>query len=165
MSVATLHATWLATDFGPFFVATDEEGHLVRASFSPKKYAPGKLRGARIRWNDEPCRPAVAQLQEYFAGRRRSFDLPIALHGTPFQAEVWRALQHLPFGTTTSYSALAADIGRPTASRAVGRANGLNPLAVVIPCHRVLGADGSLTGFAGGTHIKAGLLALEGVSL
>ena len=98
---------------------------------------------------------AVQQLQAYFAGERTAFDLPLAPEGTPFQIEVWTALQTIPFGETAAYSAIAARIGRPDAVRAVGAANGQNPVPIVIPCHRVIGANGSLTGFGGGSSIIA----------
>jgi methylated-DNA-[protein]-cysteine S-methyltransferase len=102
------------------------------------------------------------QLDAYFAGRRETFDLPLAPDGTDFQRRVWRALATIPFGETRSYGEIAAAIGAPRASRAVGAANGRNPIAVVVPCHRVIGADGSLTGFGGGMDRKRFLLALEG---
>lgn len=108
-----------------------------------------------------PFRKAIAQLGEYFAGRRRAFDLPLAPRGTDFQRRVWRALGEIPYGRTISYGELARRIGNPGASRAVGLANGANPLPIVVPCHRVIGADGSLTGFGGGLPIKRRLLALE----
>ena len=101
------------------------------------------------------------QLEAYFSGEGRDFDVPLRASGTPFQLEVWRALQDIPFGETVSYGELATRIGRPTAARAVGRANGLNPLAIVLPCHRVIGADGTLTGYAGSLEMKATLLAIE----
>jgi methylated-DNA-[protein]-cysteine S-methyltransferase len=104
---------------------------------------------------------AVTQLMEYFAGRRRQFELSLAPEGTPFQQRVWRALLDVPYGATISYAQLAARIGQPTASRAVGLANGTNPLPIVIPCHRVIGANGKLTGYGGGLPIKERLLALE----
>ena len=107
---------------------------------------------------DEVCR----QLDAYFAGKRRTFDLRLAPQGTAFQQAVWQALLSIPFGQTSSYSALATQIGRPNAMRAVGAANGANPIAVIIPCHRVIGRDGSLTGYAGGLTRKALLLQLEG---
>ena len=109
-----------------------------------------------------PLRAAIEQLDEYFAGRRRRFDLPLAPRGTDFQRRVWRALSDIPYGKTISYGELARRIGKPSASRAVGLANGANPLPIVVPCHRVIGADGSLTGFGGGLPIKRKLLALEG---
>lgn len=101
------------------------------------------------------------QLDEYFTGARRDFDLPLAPAGTDFQRAVWDALLTIPYGTTTSYVAIARAIGRPSASRAVGAANGANPIAIVIPCHRVIGAAGALTGYGGGLPAKRQLLALE----
>ena len=110
---------------------------------------------------DEVCR----QLDEYFAGRRQRFEVRLAPQGTAFRQAVWQALQTIPFGQTSYYSALAAEIARPKAVRAVGAANGANPIAVIIPCHRVIGRDGSLTGYAGGLPRKALLLKLEGAQL
>ena len=108
-----------------------------------------------------PLALATRQLSEYFAGRRRSFELPLAPRGTPFQLAVWRALQDIPYGETLSYGELARRLGVPNAARAVGLANGANPLPIIVPCHRVIGADGSLTGFGGGLPIKRALLSLE----
>ncbi|MCY3963662.1 MAG: methylated-DNA--[protein]-cysteine S-methyltransferase [Acidobacteria bacterium] len=104
---------------------------------------------------------AKHQLEEYFAGERREFELPLASQGTDFQHRVWDELRRIPFGETISYGELAARIGKPTASRAVGAANGRNPLPVVVPCHRVIGSDGRLTGFGGGLPTKQALLDLE----
>jgi methylated-DNA-[protein]-cysteine S-methyltransferase len=101
------------------------------------------------------------QLSEYFAGKRMSFDLPLEPDGTAFQKKVWQALREIPFGRTKSYLDLAKTVGSPRASRAVGAANGKNPLSIIVPCHRVVGADGALTGFSGGLERKAALLALE----
>jgi methylated-DNA-[protein]-cysteine S-methyltransferase len=101
---------------------------------------------------------AATQLAEYFAGKRRAFDLPLAPRGTGFQERVWRALVAIPFGVTCSYGDLAQTIGRPSASRAVGAANGKNPIAIIVPCHRVIGANGTLTGYGGGLPIKRWLL-------
>ena len=109
-----------------------------------------------------PFREVVRQLKAYFAGRLQVFDLPLAPQGTEFQIQVWRALGTIPYGRTRSYGEIARHLGRPEASRAVGAANGQNPIPVIIPCHRVIGADGSLTGFGGGLPIKRRLLALEG---
>jgi methylated-DNA-[protein]-cysteine S-methyltransferase len=134
---------------------------------------------AAILWeNDDPARvrlghatvaadhpllvEAEAQLNEYFAGRRKAFDLPLAFEGTTFQKQVWTALLAIPFGETRSYSEIARAIDRPSSSRAVGAANGRNPISIVAPCHRVIGSNGALTGFAGGLEVKARLLALEG---
>lgn len=107
---------------------------------------------------------AEAQLQAYFAGVRTTFDLPLAPKGTPFQRAVWDALRAIPFGETRTYAQIAAAVGNPKACRAVGLANNRNPIAILIPCHRVIGANGSLTGYAGGLAVKKALLALEGVS-
>jgi methylated-DNA-[protein]-cysteine S-methyltransferase len=101
------------------------------------------------------------QLEEYFRGERREFDLPLAPRGTEFQRRVWERLQRINYGATTTYGVLAAELGNARASRAVGLANGSNPIPIVIPCHRVIGADGSLTGFGGGLPIKSALLELE----
>lgn len=109
----------------------------------------------------EPIRAAKRQLREYFDGERRDFDLPLAPAGTPFQRRVWDELRRIPYGETISYGELARRIGKPTASRAVGAANGRNPLAIVVPCHRVIGADGTLTGYGGGLPVKESLLAHE----
>jgi methylated-DNA-[protein]-cysteine S-methyltransferase len=104
---------------------------------------------------------AVLQLEEYFAGSRTSFDLPLDLRGTEFQQLAWRALASIPYGETTSYGVQAERIGRPRAVRAIGAANGRNPISIILPCHRVVGANGSLTGFAGGIETKRELLAFE----
>ena len=111
--------------------------------------------------DDRRLRRAAAQLAEYFAGLRTTFDLPLAPRGTAFQRSVWNALSAIPYGETASYGELARAIGQPAASRAVGAANGRNPLAIVIPCHRVIGADGSMTGYGGEISRKRVLLALE----
>ncbi|HEY5920892.1 MAG TPA: methylated-DNA--[protein]-cysteine S-methyltransferase [Kofleriaceae bacterium] len=106
-------------------------------------------------------RATAKQLEEYFAGERRAFDLPLAPRGTGFQQLVWRALTAIPFGETRSYGELARAIGRPSASRAVGAANGKNPISIIVPCHRVIGASGDLTGYGGGLPAKRWLLAHE----
>lgn len=110
---------------------------------------------------DEPFLAVTAQLKEYFAGQRTEFDLALELAGTPFQRQVWAALGDIPYGQTISYGELAARIGKPGASRAVGLANGRNPVSIVVPCHRVVGANGSLTGYGGGMERKRYLLDLE----
>lgn len=145
---------------GPLFLVASDAGlHAVEfvASRHPVR------RGDDWREGAHPVLDATGQqLAAYFAGGRRRFDLPLAARGTPFQQAVWNALTRIPYGATASYVELARSIGRPTASRAVGAANGRNPLSIVVPCHRVIGAGGLLTGFGGGLPTKAFLLSLEG---
>lgn len=127
----------------------DEERHAVRLAADAALPARRDADGASA---------ALAQLREYFAGVRTRFDLPLAPRGTAFQRQVWETLRPIPYGATTSYGAVAASIGRPTASRAVGAANGRNPIAIVVPCHRVVGSTGALTGYGGGMDRKRWLL-------
>jgi methylated-DNA-[protein]-cysteine S-methyltransferase len=128
-------------------------------------YLPTGRHAAVIRagWarDDEAFDDIRAQLDEYFAGQRQEFDLPLGATGTAFQQRVWAALLQIPFGTTTSYGRVAAALGMPTASRAVGLSNGQNPISIIVPCHRVVGADGSLTGYGGGLDAKRWLLSHE----
>jgi methylated-DNA-[protein]-cysteine S-methyltransferase len=126
--------------------------------------AGGSLRAAPEDGLLDPSANAriVAQIEEYFSGERRVFDLPVSLDGTPFQMAVWKALARIPYGETRSYGQIAEAVGRPGAARAVGMANHANPIPIVIPCHRVIGHDGSLTGYGGGLDIKARLLSMEG---
>ncbi|MEQ9463111.1 MAG: methylated-DNA--[protein]-cysteine S-methyltransferase [Haliea sp.] len=134
-----------------------EENHLTAINF------PGQHSGTADSANpDSVLGAARRQLEEYFAGHRKRFDLPLAAGGTPFQQSVWQALAAIPWGEVRSYRDIALTIGKPRAVRAVGAANGRNPLPIVVPCHRVIGADGSLTGFAGGLPRKVQLLTLEG---
>ena len=112
-------------------------------------------------YNEAPFDIVRGQLAEYFAGERKDFDLPLSLSGTEFQVAVLEALQQIPYGETTSYGAVAKQIGRPKAVRAVGAANGRNPIPIIVPCHRVIGTSGDLTGFGGGLDTKAALLRLE----
>jgi methylated-DNA-[protein]-cysteine S-methyltransferase len=127
---------------------------------------PSKLPGLSDDWIQnatiDPLPAAARQLKEYFAGKRREFDLPLRMAGTEFQQRVWRELTKIPFGETRSYGQLAKRLNNPNGSRAVGLANGRNPIAVIVPCHRVIGADGSLTGFGGGLDRKEWLLTHEG---
>lgn len=118
----------------------------------------------RIR-DRQPFTDIIAQLDEYFAGARRKFDLPLAPRGTPFQLKVWRELRKIPYGRTITYAVLARRAGNAAACRAVGAANGRNPLPIIVPCHRVIGSDGSLTGFGGGIEAKRKLLRLEGADV
>jgi len=144
---------------GPLLLAADAQG-LRRVNFQggTDPLQPG----TEWREDAEPFALALTQLREYFAGTRRVFDLPLAAQGTTFQLGVWRALREIPYGETRSYGELARRLGLAGAARAVGVANGANPLPIIVPCHRVIGADGSLTGFGGGLPIKRALLELEG---
>jgi methylated-DNA-[protein]-cysteine S-methyltransferase len=121
----------------------------------------GPVPGSGWRRDDGPFRAVRAQLEAYFAGDLRTFDVPVTLGGTDFQRQVWSELQRVPYGATASYGELAARLGRPSAARAVGAANGRNPISIIVPCHRVVGADGALTGYAGGLERKRWLLAWE----
>jgi methylated-DNA-[protein]-cysteine S-methyltransferase len=146
---------------GTIIVAATSRG-LAGLWFDGQKHQPD-MSG----WPEDPQHPvlvrATAQLAEYFAGGRERFDLPLDLQrGTPFQQSVWRALLTIPAGRTSSYAGICQAIGKPAAARAVGAAVGRNPLSIVVPCHRVLGTDGSLTGYAGGLQRKSALLQLEG---
>lgn len=128
-----------------------------------QKYAPAELAAAH---RETPVlAQARAQLDAYWARRRSRFELPLDLQGTPFQLAVWQALLQIGSGSTATYSEIARQLGRPTASRAIGHAVGRNPVSIIVPCHRVLGRDGSLTGYAGGLRRKTALLGLEGVQL
>ena len=134
-----------------------EENQAITALFLPGQGVP------RIMTNETPLlAEGKRQLLEYFAGERREFDLPLSPRGTPFREGVWKALLDIPYGKTGTYRELAAAIGNPKAVRAVGQANHFNPIPIIIPCHRVIGADGSLTGYGGGTELKRQLLELEG---
>jgi methylated-DNA-[protein]-cysteine S-methyltransferase len=159
MSHQTLWYDTMDSPIGALRLVAGEEG-LRRICF-PRERHPRAEDKAGER---SPARLAFArrQLEEYFDGARRSFELPLAPRGTPFQLRVWAALRTIPWGQTWSYAELARQLGQPSAVRAVGGANGRNPLPIVVPCHRVIGADGSLTGFGGGLQIKSQLLALEG---
>ena len=151
---------------GAIQFATNSEGALLRLSFLDGHY-PLTLQqelerdGFALSQDAAHTGQARAELMEFFAGKRRSFDVPVILQGSPFQVTVWSALRRIPFGETRTYAQLAGMIQRPAAARAVGRANATNRIPLVIPCHRVIGADGSLTGFAGGIYLKERLLAFE----
>lgn len=155
-----MNYTYFESPIGPLLVWGDESA--VHGIVFPKN---GKARRAEAGWRESrggAVAEAVRQLREYFAGRRTQFDLPLAPEGTEFQRSVWRRLQEIPYGQTISYGELAKRVGNPKASRAVGSANGKNPLPIVIPCHRVIAGDGGLGGFGGGLSVKEKLLALEG---
>jgi|CXWL01.2.fsa_nt_gi methylated-DNA-[protein]-cysteine S-methyltransferase len=147
------------TPLGPVRLARTANG-LAGLWFEGQKHHPGPL-AAPLRPDDPLLRQASDTLQRYFAGEAAAFDLPLDLHGTPFQRSVWQALLRIPAGRTCSYGEIAQAIGAPQAVRAVGAAVGRNPASLVVPCHRVLGRDGSLTGYAGGVQRKQALLTLE----
>jgi methylated-DNA-[protein]-cysteine S-methyltransferase len=157
-AACTAQAT-IATPLGPLLLARSALG-LAGAWFEGQKHHPGPL-AAPQRPHDELLREAADQLQSYFAGERDDFELPLDLHGTAFQRAVWQALLAIPGGRTRSYGEIARALGARSAVRAVGGAVGRNPLSVIVPCHRVVGSDGSMTGYAGGVERKCALLALE----
>jgi methylated-DNA-[protein]-cysteine S-methyltransferase len=140
-------------------VTADARGRLTRLQFHDGPWTPA----ARSGWvRDADAFADVAhQLDAYFAGELRDFDLQLAPAGTPFQQQVWSALRAIPYGETASYGEIASTVGQPGAARAVGGANNRNPIAIIVPCHRVIGAGGSLTGYGGGLERKRKLLALE----
>jgi methylated-DNA-[protein]-cysteine S-methyltransferase len=151
---------------GPMVAAASDKG-LAGLWFDDQRHLPDFSAWPQAEPRHPVLRAAIAQLQSYLAGERKTFDLtalPLDLSGgTAFQQSVWQGLLKIPPGTSTSYGQLSADVGNPKAVRAVGAAVGRNPIGIIVPCHRVLGADGSLTGYAGGLHRKIALLALEGV--
>lgn len=149
-----MNISTLDTPVGPLWVAVDDAGAVTAVQFGEP---------AALADPSAASEAAADQLREYFAGDRTDFSLPLAASGTPFQQRVWTALREIPYGTTWSYGQLAARIGQPSASRAVGLANGRNPIAIVVPCHRVIGASGALTGYAGGVGRKRWLLDHEAV--
>jgi methylated-DNA-[protein]-cysteine S-methyltransferase len=145
-----------STPLGTAVAVVDEHGALCEFTLS------GQSKGITDAVRDDAAVNGVAQqIAEYFAGKRRNFDLPLAPAGTPFQRAVWDQLLRIPYGETISYTTLAERLGRRSASRAVGQANGANPVALIIPCHRVIGADGTLTGYGGGLPLKRALLEFE----
>ncbi|NKB89144.1 MAG: methylated-DNA--[protein]-cysteine S-methyltransferase [Acidobacteria bacterium] len=155
-----MHFTYVDTPIGPLFVAGDHDA-LHEVSFSTGH----QIREPREGWTEDAgsLRFATVQIDEYFAGTRRDFDLPLAMQGTDFQKRVWNELMEIPFGESRTYGEMAETLGSPGAARAVGRANATNHIPLIVPCHRVVGADGSLTGFGGGMPTKQWLLRFEGV--
>jgi len=151
----TIYYSRISSPVGPLLLAVSERG-LVALEFGRGKIAAGWVE------SEEKTAACARQLEEYFAGRRRRFDLPLDLRGTDFRKSCWRELLKIPYGETRSYADIARAIGKPAAVRAVGLANGQNPVAIIVPCHRVIGSDGSLTGYGGGLEAKRRLLELEG---
>ncbi|MGM0631823.1 MAG: methylated-DNA--[protein]-cysteine S-methyltransferase [Pseudomonadota bacterium] len=150
--------TYLDSPIGSLLLVGD--GNALQRIGFPEAGAPRKPESDWLRRNGV-FRDVIEQLNAWFAGERYQFDVPLALEGTPFQRRVWNALLEIPYGETRSYGDIARQIGRPTASRAVGAANGLNPIPIIIPCHRVIGSSGQLVGFGGGLPTKKQLLMLE----
>jgi len=151
-----------AVPTGSYSIALDESGAIVATAFGGVEALKELLPTLQPVRDSAALRGAREQVLEYFAGKREKFDLKLAPAGTAFQKNVWAALLRIPYGVTRSYGEVAAEIGNVKASRAVGAANGSNPVCLIVPCHRVIGADGSLTGFAYGTGIKRRLLEHEG---
>ena len=153
-----LHSTTHPTPVGTLTLVASDRG--LRAVVWPKSLRKGTgVNGRPHRNPDHPILKSTArQLDEYFSGERSTFDIPLDLEGTRFQVAAWRSLAQIPFGSTTTYGRQAAGLGIPTAARAVGAANGANPVCIVLPCHRVIGSNGSLTGFGGGLPVKQWLL-------
>jgi O-6-methylguanine DNA methyltransferase len=172
----SLHCTTMPSLIGPLFLAASAQGlvalefdarlpgqqsirpnprHLLRESEKEKK---------GFKFEDSPrlLQPYMSELEEYFAGKRREFTFPLDLRGTDFQQACWRALLAIPYGETRSYADIARAVGKPNAFRAVGMANNRNPIAIVVPCHRVIASDGTLCGYGGGLDVKRKLLELEG---
>jgi O-6-methylguanine DNA methyltransferase len=178
----TLQTANLDSPVGPLFLAASARGlvalefdaHLPgRQSIRSRLIHPGLIRpnprhlrkeqqGLRFESSPGSMRRYLAELEEYFAGRRREFSFPLDLRGTDFQLACWRALLSIPYGETRSYAAIARAVGKPNAFRAVGMANNRNPIAIVVPCHRVIASDGGLCGYGGGLEVKRNLLELEG---
>jgi methylated-DNA-[protein]-cysteine S-methyltransferase len=155
-----MHTT-ISTTIGELTLVADENGAITGVEFGAREAAAN---GASAATNPEATaalEAAAAQLREYLAGERTDFDLPLRPQGNEFELAVWAELLRIPYGETTSYGEIARRIGHPGAARAVGRANGRNPIAIVVPCHRVIGSDGSLTGYGGGLDLKRALLTLE----
>jgi methylated-DNA-[protein]-cysteine S-methyltransferase len=161
MTAATqtrITTTTVDSPVGPLTL-TARDGVLSRLHMQDQRHAPA--RSPECQDDDGPFQDAIAQLHDYFAGTLAHFDLPLALAGTAFQRLVWDALREIPYGQTISYGELARQVGSPAAARAVGLANGRNPVGIIVPCHRVIGADGSMTGYGGGLERKVWLLEHE----
>jgi methylated-DNA-[protein]-cysteine S-methyltransferase len=157
-----IHYTHTASPIGELLLVGDGRGlHALRMQEGRR---PGSIEPDWVE-SEEPFAEALVQLAEYFEGRRTEFELPLAPAGTPFQLRVWTVLREIPYGRTASYGEIARKVGVPSAPRAIGVANGLNPIGIIVPCHRVIGSDGSLTGYGGGLERKRWLLDLEAGAL
>jgi O-6-methylguanine DNA methyltransferase len=173
-SMETLYSTTFTSPIGPLFLAASERG-LVALEFdarsagqqsirpNPRNLREEQQRGrVAFELSESRLRPYLRELDEYFAGQRRKFTFPLDLRGTDFQLACWRALMVIPYGETRTYGDIARAVGKPNAFRAVGMANNRNPIAIVVPCHRVIASDGTLCGYGGGLDLKRRLLELEG---
>lgn len=153
----TMHDVWYDSPVGPLHLRADDQG-LCQVAFSTDRTSP--------RHTDIPIlQQAIDELSDYFAGTRQQFTVPLSLHGTAFRQSVWHYLLTIPYGQTRSYGNVAKALNKPNAARAVGMANHWNPIVIIVPCHRVIGSNGSLTGYGGGLDKKRYLLRLEGISL
>jgi methylated-DNA-[protein]-cysteine S-methyltransferase len=161
-----MHYSTISAPIGDLTLVSEGDAAIVGLYFANHR---GGSSAVDTAWTEDGGVPilqeATKQLDEYFAGTRTTFDLPLRPIGTAFQLVVWEQLRQIPFGETISYGELARRVGNPAASRAVGMANGRNPISIIVPCHRVIGADGSLTGFGGGVDVKRKLLELEGAKM
>lgn len=152
----------LSTPIGPFSIATNDEGAITATAFGDLNRLESRLHRCHVLRDNTPIEKITEQVHAYFRGDITSFSLPLAPAGTQFQQTVWAALRQIPFGETRTYAGIASAIGNTGAARAVGRANATNPICLIVPCHRVIGSDGSLTGFAFGEALKRRLLEHEG---
>jgi methylated-DNA-[protein]-cysteine S-methyltransferase len=162
----TLHYSRMESPAGRLLLAASQRGLTILA-FDRDEFPPRLPGSHKVDWKEDAdaTREYAAQLNEYFRGDRRDFDFPLDLRGTPFQVSCWRALLDIPYGETRTYADIARAVGCPQGFRAVGLANNRNPIAIVVPCHRVIASDGTLCGYGGGLDIKRKLLELEGVRL
>ena len=171
MTTETCFADRIQTPLGDVWAVVDNAGALVQLDFEGGRNAPAdqreltrlyRSRDVDLVWDSEALRHVADALRAYFRGDRGEFELEVASEGSPFQRQVWRELRRIPFGHTISYGELARRVGSPGAARAVGRANATNPVSIVVPCHRVIGTNGTLTGYGGGMERKQALLRHEG---
>lgn len=165
--MTNLYWSWVSHDSTRLPIAASDNGLCYVGSTSSNyeelaDWARRYIQDSKLLEDADKCQPYVQQLTEYFKGERTSFTIPMDMRGTPFQLQVWEALQSIPYGETCSYTDIAHQIGKPSSVRAVGTAIGANPLLITIPCHRVIAKNGSLTGYRGGLDMKAQLLQLEG---
>ena len=163
----TLYYSKIESRLGTLYVGVSEQGMVLLDLHGGEFLHERSCGKTKVQWieSEEKTAPYVRELKEYFDGRRKEFCFPLDLRGTSFQKRCWKALLRIPYGKTRSYAEIAADVGAPRAFRAVGQANHHNPIAIVVPCHRVITADGKLGGYGGGLEMKEKLLQLEGATL